>query len=139
MAQFNHNNKETLQCRPRRYKFEQDLISSDKPQEHIDISLEDYDKNMELRGCNWNELPGNVSYIFNRFKYSYCPCNYIHPNFNLFWELRESFNKGIMPDTGGYLDQSAYIINAIQLLNTLCDKLQRDREEKASKDAKKGK
>ncbi len=48
--------------------------------------------------------------------YHSCLCNYRHPLFYSIIELSEKIDNGILPDRGPYLDQSAWMLDALNLI-----------------------
>ena len=48
-----------------------------------------------------------------------CLCRFLHPNFHQLMVLSKQYEKGILPDDGGMLDQSNLVIEHLELLDHL--------------------
>ena len=48
-----------------------------------------------------------------------CLCRFLHPNFNQLMVLSKQYEKGVLPDTGGMLDQPNLLIEQLELLDHL--------------------
>jgi isoleucyl-tRNA synthetase len=58
-----------------------------------------------------------------------CPCKYAdYGLINNLLNLAEAFNKGILPESGGYLDQNGKNLDAIFLVNSLLDNYKYEQE-----------
>jgi hypothetical protein len=53
---------------------------------------------------------------FNFYK---CLCNFKHPMFDLYVDLAERFDQGILPDSGSYLDQPAKVLEGIRVIKRI--------------------
>jgi len=68
-------------------------------------------------GCNTISAKPKVE--IDGVSFYTCLCNFKHPLFDLYLELSERLEQGILPETGSILDQSARTMEALRLLRRL--------------------
>ncbi len=68
-------------------------------------------------GCK--KMSNEPIYQIDNLQFKTCPCNYKHPLFNFISQASSIFEKGTMPFEGSFVDQPAYIIEAINLYQCL--------------------
>lgn len=61
-----------------------------------------------------------------------CPCNFKTPSFSTYLSLLDAEERGHLPESGGYLDQTSKTMDAINLVRSLRDK-HREYLEKSTK------
>lgn len=76
-----------------------------------------------------------------RIGYHSCLCheNFQHPLMGYLMNVQQNYEKGLLPFSGGTLDQPAQIMEMISLLSTLQTERDTELQEKANKANKKGK
>lgn len=68
-------------------------------------------------GCDtMSDIP---IYQIDNIQFNTCPCNYRHPHMEFIMQAEAAYDKGILPFPGALIDQPAYIIEAIQLIQIL--------------------
>lgn len=72
-------------------------------------------------------------HFVDKFGFNRCLCNFKHPLIHYFLIVTENFNKGVMPHEGSLSDQSAYILDAIYLIQNLKDKYLEEMRKESSK------
>ena len=80
-------------------------------------------KERTIKGC----FDATVKYTLENISYSYCLGNYCFPSAGEALLLFIEFEKGLLPDAGGLLDQSAKIMQVFDVIRAR-------REEKREKD-----
>jgi len=82
------------------------------------------------RGCGI--LSSSVKVEVGYIGYHSCLCykGYKHPLMGCLLQLRESYDKGILPYRGGILDQPAQVIELIGLMNRLYSEYELENQKK---------
>lgn len=75
-------------------------------------------------------------YQIDNIQFHTCPCNYRHPQMDFIMQATDAYDKGILPFEGSLIDQPSYIIEAINVIQSL--KAQHQAEESKKNQGKKG-
>jgi hypothetical protein len=67
------------------------------------------------------------------FEFYICPCSLINEKIFSYIQMTQLFKKGVMPFSGGYLEQPAPIIELIEKVNILLDEEEQRQMKKSSK------
>jgi len=59
-----------------------------------------------------------------------CPCQYTHPLYNRIHDLAVLFDKGVLPHSGGYMEQEATTMALIETMNTAIQREKLNSEKK---------
>lgn len=105
---------EKFQCREKERKLYERYSSDPNAQNKVNHILLAH-KNSSF--CD-RKSDKPVHYV-DRFGYNSCLCNFSHSLIHYFLIVEENFNRGVMPHSGPLSDQSAYIIDAIYLIQSL--------------------
>jgi hypothetical protein len=115
------------------YNFDAKFQCEDKILDYAKRS--DYSKAKTLitaaNGCG--VIHDDVKYQIDSICYHSCFCTYRNDNFNVYMNLQKNFDKGIMPYVGGLLDQPAYLVDILGMLEGLKISKQNDEIDKENK------
>lgn len=64
-----------------------------------------------------------------------CLCKFQHPLFHAYLDIGARLDKGLLPDSGPYLDQPAQLLDAVNLLSRLRAEAQQAEQAKQDKRA----
>lgn len=82
------------------------------------ISYEEAEKRTHAKfGCK--TIYAKPKYTIDGVEYFTCLCNFKHPLFDVYLELSDRLDQGILPELGSVLDQSARIMDAVRLIKRL--------------------
>lgn len=88
------------------------------------------------RGCG--KFLDRVKVEIDNMGYKSCLCHqsFKHPLFSVYLSLSDKFEKGVMPFSGGMLDQPAQIIEVLSFISKLKQELEQEQQKEASKQSK---
>lgn len=88
------------------------------------------------RGCG--TIKDTVKIEMDGIAYHSCLChpNFQHPLFNTLLVLSEKYEKGILPYSGGVMDQPAQVIEMLSLISKLKQELELEQQKEAAKQSK---
>ena len=84
-------------------------------------------------GCDRYEE--NPLHTVGRFNYHSCLCNFNHPLIHYFFTITDLYEKGTLPHSGSISDQSARLVDIIQLIQMLRQEYTNKMQEKLHKEA----
>ena len=104
---FYHSNKRQYNCH--------DRVAKMQNMPNAQTRIESF-KNRN--GCD-NRISDKPRQSYNHLQFHNCYCNHLDNSFNSYIMLQDSYNKGFLPFSDGYLEQPNKVMEIINLITNL--------------------